>query len=92
MTLYIFFIRLSMFTDESWKYEEIFLGQGWYSTLKGFDGLMGAKNIRASLALLHAEVEALIWAIECMRNLRQFHVIFATDCSQLVKIVLEPEE
>ena len=27
-----------------------------------------------------------------MRNLQQFSVIFATDCSQLVKIVLEPKE
>ncbi|KAL0734016.1 hypothetical protein Bca4012_010226 [Brassica carinata] len=27
-----------------------------------------------------------------MRNLRQFHVTFATDYSQLVKIVSDPEE
>ena len=27
-----------------------------------------------------------------MRNLRQFQVTFATDCSQLVKMVSEPEE
>src|SRR5690606_15144482 len=38
------------------------------------------------------EMEALLWAIECMRNLRQFQVTFATNCSQLVKMVLEPEE
>jgi len=37
-------------------------------------------------------VEALIWAMECMKNLRQFQFTFATDCSQLVKIVSEPEE
>ncbi|KAL0711512.1 hypothetical protein Bca4012_018490 [Brassica carinata] len=30
--------------------------------------------------------------MECMKNLRQFTVIFATDCSQLVKTVLEPEK
>ena len=30
--------------------------------------------------------------MECMRNLRQFQVTFATDCSQLVKMVSEPEE
>ncbi|XP_056843165.1 uncharacterized protein LOC130495707 [Raphanus sativus] len=53
---------------------------------------MGARNTRASLSPLHAEVEALIWALECMRNLRQRQVTFATDCSQLVKMVLEPEE
>ena len=53
---------------------------------------MGARNTRASLSPIHAEVEALLWTIECMRNLRQFRVTFATDCSQLVKMVLKPEE
>ena len=80
------------FTDGSWKENDIFSGQGWYSTLEGFAGLMGARNIRASLSPLHAEMEALLWAMECMKNLRQFQVTFATDCSQLVKMVSEPEE
>ena len=30
--------------------------------------------------------------MECMRNLRQLNITFATDCSQLVKMVSEPEE
>ena len=80
------------FTDGSWKEKELFSGQGWYSTLPGFDGLLGARNVRACLSPLHSEVEALIWAMECMKNLRQFQVTFATDCSQLVKMVSEPEE
>ena len=58
------------FIDCSWKDKEQFSGQGWYITLAGFDGLLGARNVRASLSLLHSEVEALIWAMECMRNLR----------------------
>ena len=69
------------FTYGSWKENDIFSGQGWLSTLERFDGLMGEKNVHASLSLLHAEMEALLWAMDCMRNLRQ-----------LVKIVLEPEE
>ncbi|WZZ40520.1 hypothetical protein YC2023_036779 [Brassica napus] len=80
------------FIDGSWKENELFSGQGWYSTLPGFDGLLGARNVRACLSPLHSEVEALIWAMECMKNLRQFQVTFATDCSQLVKMVSEPEE
>ena len=80
------------FTDGSWKENDIFSGHGWLSSLEGFDELMGAKNVRASLFPLHAEMEALLWDIECMRNLRQFQVTFATDCSQLVKMVSEPEE
>ena len=73
------------FTDGSRKENDIF-------SLEGFDGLMGARNVRASLYPLHAEMEALLWAMECMRNLRQFQVTFATDCSQLVKMVSEPED
>ena len=57
-------------TDGSWKDNELMAGQGWYSTLEDFDGLIGARNVRASLSPLHAEMEALIWAMECMRNLR----------------------
>ena len=76
----------------SWKEGDTFSGQGWYNTLEGFDGLLGARNVRASLSPLHAEMEALLWAMVCMRNLRQFQVTFATDCSQLVKMVSEPEE
>ena len=34
----------------------------------------------------------MIWAMECMLNLKQFTVTFATDCSQLIKIVSEPKE
>ena len=45
------------FTDGSWKENEIFFGQGWLSTLKGFDGLLGASNVRACLSPLHAEIE-----------------------------------
>ena len=41
---------------------------------------------------LRLEIEVLIWVMECMRNLRQFNVTFAADFSQLVKMVLEPEE
>ena len=52
----------------------------------------GAKNVQASLSPLQAEMETLLWAMVCMKNLRQFYVRFATDCSQLVKMVSEPEE
>ena len=30
--------------------------------------------------------------MECIKNLRQYRITFATDCSQLVKMVSEPEE
>ena len=80
------------FTDESWKTKEPFSRKGLYSTLEGFDGLMGVKNTRAVQSLLHSEIEVLIWAMECMWNLMQFTVTFTTHCSQFVKMVSEPEE
>ncbi|XP_048615605.1 uncharacterized protein LOC125588344 [Brassica napus] len=48
---------------------------------------MGAMSIRRSLSPLHAEYEALIWAMKCMKTLHISEVVFATDCSQLVKMV-----
>jgi len=51
---------------------------------------MGARNRKESQSPLHSEIEALIWATECMRDLRRF--TFATDCSQLTKMVSEPKE
>ena len=66
-----------------------FSGQGWYSLLEGFDGV---RNTRASLSPLHTELKAFIWALESMKNLWQFHVTFATYCSQMVKMVYEPAE
>ena len=48
------------FIDGSWKDKEPYSGQGWYSILEGFQGLMGARNTRACLSPLHAEMEALI--------------------------------
>ena len=80
------------FTDGFWKDTNLFSGLGWFSTLPGFEGLLGARNVRACLSPLHTEFEALIWAMECMKNLRQFRVTFVTDCSQVVKMVSEPEE
>lgn len=48
--------------------------------------------MRASLSALHSEIEALIWKMENMKNLIEFHVIFATDYSQLMKMVSDLEK
>ena len=53
---------------------------------------METMNLRRSLSPLHAECEALIWVMECMKTLQFSDVVFATDCSQLVKMVSTPEE
>ena len=69
-----------------------FQGKAGSARYRGLRGLLGARNVRACLSPLHAEMEVLIWAMESMKNLRQFRVTFATDCSQLMKMVSEPEE
>lgn len=71
------------FTYGSWKDKDLFTSHAWYNTLEGFDGLMGARNVRASLTQLHLEIEALIWTME----FTSISCTFATDCSQLVKMV-----
>ncbi|XP_018487893.1 uncharacterized protein LOC108858473 [Raphanus sativus] len=70
-----------------------FLDRGWfYKKNRSTEKLMGAMNLRRSLSALHAECEALIWAMECMKTLNFSDVVFATDCSQLVKMVSSPGE
>ncbi|XP_056864069.1 uncharacterized protein LOC130511208 [Raphanus sativus] len=77
----------------AWKEHDVFTGQGWYCRRTDSKGIMmGAMNLRRSLSPLHAECEALIWAMECMKTLQFSDVVFATDCSQLVKMVSSPEE
>ncbi|XP_018443467.2 uncharacterized protein LOC108815324 [Raphanus sativus] len=76
------------FTDGSWKDNDKASGQGWYSTLEGFDSLMGARNVRASLSPLHAEVEALIWAMEYLLNayIRPDDVKIIRDLAEILRI------
>ncbi|KAF8104326.1 hypothetical protein N665_0174s0012 [Sinapis alba] len=69
------------FTDESWKDKELFSSQGWYSTLTGFDGLMGARNTRASMSSLHSRN---VSAYMCNRMYEEFTLVsrhFTTNCS-----------
>lgn len=56
VTTLAFILGKWCFTDESWKEHDRNLGQGWYNTLEGCEGLMGTKNSIASLSQLHSEV------------------------------------
>ena len=81
------------YIDGAWKEQDPYTGQGWvYREDGSSDTMMGAMSIRRSLSPLHAECEALIWAMECMKTLQISEVVFATDCSQLVKMVSTPTE
>ncbi|KAG7599379.1 Ribonuclease H-like superfamily [Arabidopsis suecica] len=81
------------FVDGSWKGSDKFSGTGWFCTsTNGEPPTMGAANLRRSLSPLHAEVEALLWAMKCMIGADNQEVAFFTDCSDLVKMVSSPTE
>ncbi|KAG7578757.1 Ribonuclease H-like superfamily [Arabidopsis thaliana x Arabidopsis arenosa] len=81
------------FVDGSWKDSDKFSGIGWFCTpSNGEPSTMGAANLRRSLSPLHAEFEALLWAMKCMIGADNQEVAFLTDCSDLVKIVSSPTE
>ncbi|CDY39338.1 BnaC05g10410D [Brassica napus] len=81
------------YVDGAWRAQDSCTRQGWvYKAGGSTDTLMGAMFIRKSLSPLHEKCEVLIWAMECMKTLRISEVVFATDCSQLVKMVSTPTE
>ncbi|XP_010513536.1 PREDICTED: uncharacterized protein LOC104789557 [Camelina sativa] len=81
------------FVDGSWKATDRFAGRGWFCTSPWGDApTMGAANHRRSLSPLHAEIEALVWAMCCMIGADNQSVTFLTDCSDLVKMVSSPSE
>ncbi|KAG7556675.1 Reverse transcriptase domain [Arabidopsis suecica] len=81
------------FVDGSWKDSDKFSGIGWFCTpSNGEPSTMGAANLRRSLSPLHAEFEALLWAMKCMIGADNQEVAFLTDCSDLVKMVSSPTE
>lgn len=51
--------------------------------------LVGAKGQRKSLTPLHVELETLIWEMKCMVMHQVLAITFKTDCSELVKMVLD---
>ncbi|XP_024006411.1 uncharacterized protein LOC112082928 [Eutrema salsugineum] len=81
------------YIDGSWKDTELSVGLGWYLFKEcTIDKVMGAQKVRRSLTPLHAEMEAFICAMHCMLKNQKTAVAFATDCSELVKMVSTPEE
>ncbi|CAA7041816.1 unnamed protein product [Microthlaspi erraticum] len=54
--------------------------------------LMRACNLRRGLLPLQIELEALIWAMQCMLRHNNLTIVFETDCSDVVKMVSKPEE
>ncbi|CAA7049279.1 unnamed protein product [Microthlaspi erraticum] len=79
--------------DGAWKESECRAGLGWYYfNTNTLEKLMGGCNMRRGISPFQAELEALIWAMQCMLRIRKLTTVFQTDCSDVVKMVSRPEE
>ncbi|XP_023640349.1 uncharacterized protein LOC111831070 [Capsella rubella] len=78
--------------DASWLDSDPFSGMGWIlleargNSLRGHSRI-GLKSVRRSLSPLHAEFDGLLWAMECMIEIGQSDVYFATNCSDILAIL-----
>ncbi|EOA11936.1 hypothetical protein CARUB_v10016547mg, partial [Capsella rubella] len=74
----------------SWTPSGSLSGLGWVLIESNKVVHLGLKSFRRSLSPLHAELDALLWAMECMSKIGTFTTSFATDCSDLVKMIEKP--
>ena len=51
--------------------------------------LLGARNQRRRISPLHSELDALLWAMECMLQLSMC-LAFGTDCKDLISMIQDP--
>ncbi|CAA7038463.1 unnamed protein product [Microthlaspi erraticum] len=79
--------------DGAWKETDCRPGLGWYYFhTNSLDKLMGTCNLRRGISPLQTELEALIWAMQCMLRNSKLTIVFQTDCSDVVKMVSKPAE
>ncbi|XP_010451887.1 PREDICTED: uncharacterized protein LOC104734079 [Camelina sativa] len=79
--------------DGSWKSTEQNSGLGWWCG----DGenqtfFLGARYQHRSVSPLHSEMEALLWAMECILSRGIVCQRFETDSAELISMVQDPEE
>lgn len=80
-------------SDAAWKEDQAKCGIGW--CLFDFADLaiqLGLKSFRKSLSVSHAELQGLVWAMQCMLELNFLCVSFETDCKDLLAITENPED
>ncbi|XP_010474028.1 PREDICTED: uncharacterized protein LOC104753477 [Camelina sativa] len=79
--------------DGSWKGSDPFQGLGW-CCCNGDDYtiLLGEWSVRRGLTSLHAELQALIWAMESLLAAGVACQAFETDCAELVAMVQAPDD
>lgn len=78
-------------TDASWNVDDICSGLGFII----YDSpapLLGLKSCTRSLSPLHAEMEALAWAMESAIQRGYSHIRLETDCSEIQKLLDNSED
>lgn len=78
--------------DASWIANGSVSGLGWSFKDHMGSEFFGLRACRRTLSALHAEMEGLLWAASCIRNMRITTMRFETDCTDLVDMVTNPED
>ena len=67
-------------------------GHGWVLVDQNIVLHLGLKSAQESLSPLHAEVDSLLWTLECMISIGVSDCSFATDCADLISLHEKPSE
>ena len=78
--------------DASWISNSNVSGLWWSLKDQMGSEYFGLRACSRSLSALHAEMEGLLWATSCMRDMRITSIRFETDCSDLVDMTTNPME
>ncbi|KAG7559147.1 Ribonuclease H-like superfamily [Arabidopsis thaliana x Arabidopsis arenosa] len=73
--------------DASWHSEDTLSGHGWVLVDQARILQLGLKSSRRSLSPLHAEIDSLLWAMDCLISLGITNGAFASDCSDLISLI-----
>lgn len=80
-----------MYDNGSWIHDSFFSGYGWtLINSRGDTQLLGVRNQHRRSSPLHSELDALLWAMECMLPLSTCQT-FGTNCKDLVSVIQDPE-
>ncbi|CAA7019863.1 unnamed protein product [Microthlaspi erraticum] len=79
--------------DGSWKETDPRAGLGWYNfNMETSEKLLGTCNLWRGVSPLQTEVDALLWAMQCMMRHNKLAMVFEMDFSDVVKMVSKPEK
>ena len=78
--------------DASWHQDDALFGGGMVLTDKDGVKTFGSFTSNRGLTPLHAELQALLWAMKSTLQLNHLGMTFETDCQRLVKIIEDEKE